>query len=245
MQFRKYESRVEAGELLVAHIKAENYELYENILQSPKDYFCYAIPNGGVPVSEGFCSGFNLQYDILIVRKIKIPYNTEAGFGSVTTNGSVLINQHLLPYLNLNERDVERAIAMTRAEIKDRLEFYNKNVNLGNKYKDHIKGKSIFILDDGLASGFTMLAAIKMILNYAPTNIFVAVPTAPLRTLKLIRNEIDNIFCPNIREVSRFAVAEAYNHWYDIPESEVLEIINKSNFYTNTIDKKIDSGKMN
>ena len=109
-------------------------------------------------------------------------------------------------------------------------------MNLETEYHDQIKGKCIFVLDDGLASGFTMLAAIKMILRYDPVKVFVAVPTAPLRTILRIKREVDGIFCPNIREVLRFAVAEAYKHWYDVPESEVLEIINKSNYYINKIE---------
>jgi predicted phosphoribosyltransferase len=98
-----------------------------------------------------------------------------------------------------------------------------------------IKDKNIFILDDGLASGFTMLAAINMIKKFHPTKIFIAVPTAPLRTIKNVKPEVDEIFCPNVREVIWFAVADAYRNWYDVPESEVLEIITKSNYYISPI----------
>ncbi|GAG84944.1 unnamed protein product, partial [marine sediment metagenome] len=94
-----------------------------------------------------------------------------------------------------------------------------------------IQKKHIFILDDGLASGFTMLAAINMIKKYNPEKIYIAVPTAPLRTVNSIKTEVNEIICPNIREVLRFAVADAYKNWYDVPESEVLEIINSSKFY--------------
>ena len=91
------------------------------------------------------------------------------------------------------------------------------------------------MIDDGLASGFTMLAAIKMVKKYNPKKIFIAVPTAPLHTIQRIQAavKIDKVFCPNIRNVWRFAVADAYLHWYDLDESEVLEIINNSKFYTN------------
>jgi putative phosphoribosyl transferase len=89
----KYESRFLAGEMLIKFIKAKNEKLYREIEQNYKDFFCYAIPNGGVPVVEGFCSQTKLRYDLLIVRKLKIPYNTEAGFGAVTTDGTVFFNQ--------------------------------------------------------------------------------------------------------------------------------------------------------
>jgi len=229
--FQKYQSRLKAGEILAELIKDKNQQIYNEILRNNNQYFSYAIPNGGIPVAEGFCSHFNLKYDILIVRKIKIPYNTEAGFGSLTTDGTVLINQPLLSQLNLSDKSIKDSIELTKTEINNRLQFYGKKTNLKDTYEQHIKERNVFILDDGLASGFTMLAAISMIKKYTPKSIFIAVPTAPLRTVNLIKTEVDEVFCPNIREVLWFAVADAYTNWYDVPESEVLDIINNSIHY--------------
>ena len=235
MKFVRYESRIKAGQILADFIKVENESLYNLIFENKDKFFCFAIPNGGVPVTEGFCTKFDLNYDILIVRKIKIPYNTEAGFGSVTTDGTVLINKSLLSQLNLSEREVNDSINLTNEEIKERLQFYNKEQILEEKYGQNIKNKYIFVLDDGLASGFTMLAAVKMIKKYNPKKIIITVPTAPLRTIKKVKPEVDEIFCPNIREVLWFAVADAYKNWYDVPESEVLEIIEKSDYYISNL----------
>ena len=104
-------------------------------------------------------------------------------------------------------------------------------MNQENQYIKSIQNKTIFILDDGLASGFTMLAGINMIKKYKPKKICIAVPTAPLRTIKRIESNVNKIFCPNIRNTLWFAVADAYARWYDVPESEVLEIINNSKYY--------------
>lgn len=233
MQFQKYQSRIKAGEILAEEIKDKNKQLYSQMIEDPANFFCFAIPNGGVACAEGFCSHFNMNYDMLIVRKIKIPYNTEAGFGSVTTDGTVLINEPLLAQLNLSDGAITDAIELTKKEIKDRLEFYDKDMQLTKFYENQIKKRQIFFLDDGLASGFTMLAAINMIKQYAPDKIYVAVPTAPTRTITRIRGEVDEIFCPNIRTTLWFAVADAYRNWYDVPESEVLEIIKTSKYYIN------------
>ena len=235
MRFPRYESRFKAGELLAEFIEKENKNLYKSLVDNNSQFFCFAIPNGGVPVTEGFCSKFNLNYDILIVRKIKIPYNTEAGFGSVTTNGSILMNQPLLSQLNLSKKSINDSIELTKSEIRERLQFYNKELELEGFYEEHIRNKNIFILDDGLASGFTMLAAIKMIKKYDPQKIYIAVPTAPLRTIRVIQPKVNKIFCPNIREVMRFAVAEAYKNWYDLTETEVQKILNKSKYYLKKI----------
>jgi len=232
MNFNRYQSRFEAGERLAQLIRNEFEVLNKLLAQNKNQFFCYAIPNGGIPVAEGFCTDLDINYDFLIVRKVKIPFNTEAGFGSVTTNGSVLINQPLLNRLNLTEREVDDAIKLTKQEIEQRLEFYKKEGNLEEGFTRNIQGKHIFMIDDGLASGFTMLAAIKMVKTYKPSKIYIAVPTAPQSTVQRIEHEVNEIICPNIRNVLRFAVAEAYLHWYDVPESEVLELIKNSNFYS-------------
>lgn len=231
MGFERYESRFQAGEILAEEIKQKKEDLHNYIMKNPNLFFCFAIPNGGVPVVEGLCSKFNIGYDMLIVRKIKIPFNTEAGFGSVTTDGTVLINEDLLSHLNLSETEISDSIELTKIEIRDRLQFYNKKSNLEKHYRQRIEKKYIFMIDDGLASGFTMLAAIKMIKKYNPKKIFVAIPTSPLSSVQRISPYIDELFCPNVRNVWRFAVADAYKHWYDVPESEVLKIINSSKYY--------------
>ena len=231
MKFNKYKSRFEAGEVLAGLINNECEVLKYHLTHNKEQFFCYAIPNGGIPVAEGFCKSLNINYDFLIVRKVKIPFNTEAGFGSVTTDGSVLINESLLSRLNLTEKDINNAIELTKQEIKQRLIFYDKEGNLKETYTKNIQGKHVFMIDDGLASGFTMLAAIKMVKAYKPSKIYIAVPTAPQSTVQRIEKEVDEIFCPNIRDVWRFAVAEAYLNWYDVPESEVLELVKNSEFY--------------
>lgn len=237
MKFIRYESRFKAGKILAEFIENRENSIKNLLLENPSKFFCFAIPNGGVPVTEGFCSKYDLNYDLLIVRKIKIPFNTEAGFGAVTTDGTILINEPLLNRLNLSKNAVKESIDLTKKEIAERLTFYNKDSKTAQFYKEKIQNKYIFILDDGLASGFTMLAAISMLKKYLPLKIFIAVATAPLRTVERIKTEIDNIFCPNIRDELWFAVADAYKNWYDVPESEVLKIISDSKYYISNLEK--------
>lgn len=230
MKLIPYESRLKAGELLAEFALNQNPALKNNISEKNEDVFLFAIPNGGVPVAEGFCKVFGSKYDILIVRKVKIPYNTEAGFGSVTTDGTVLINETLLSQLNLSENSINNSIETTKREIRERINLYNIPANVESKYNTLINNKIIFLVDDGLASGFTMLAAIKMIKKYTPKKLYVAVPTAPEHTVIRMQHEVDEIYCPNIKKTSWFAVADAYKHWYDLPESEVIDIMKNSNF---------------
>ena len=229
-RFERYNSRFEAGLFLYKFIEKKNFELFKLIKEEPSNSFCFSIPNGGVPVAEGFCTGFDISYDLLIVRKVKIPYNPEAGFGSVTTDGTVLLNESLLSHLTLNNTEINESIEITKREIQDRLKFYDISLDLSIRYS-HIKNKTLFIIDDGLASGFTMLAAIKMLKKYNPASIYVPVPTASKSAERLIYNEVNSLICPHIPETWHFAVANAYKYWYDVPESEVLDIISKSKYF--------------
>ena len=226
MTFLPYESRRKAGEILADFFK-NNYSIEVNTTNS----IVFTIPNGGVPVAEGFCKTLDIKYILLIVRKIKIPHNPEAGFGSITTDGTILLNKNLLSSIRLSSSAIERSIEITKAEIRDRSNFYNVSLIQEKLYNNNIPSKIVFIMDDGLASGYTMLAGIKMIRKYRPKKVIITVPTAPFHTIENIEKEVDELVCPNNRKTSWFAVADAYKHWYDVQDSEVLNIINKSNYY--------------
>jgi putative phosphoribosyl transferase len=226
-----YESRFSAGKILAELLIKNHMTISDDIVKNPAHYYAFAIPNGGVPVTEGFCNVLKIRYDLLIVRKIKIPFNKEAGFGSITTDGTIILNKQILSQLHLRKEEINKAIEITKKEIEDRLSFYKKDSTIGVDYKDRVHGKIIFLLDDGLASGYTMFAAIKMIKVYEPEKLIITIPTAPLRTIRLFDEKVDFIECPNIRKSTWFAVADAYKHWYDISESEVQEMIQKSQWY--------------
>jgi predicted phosphoribosyltransferase len=231
MRVVPYESRLSAGKILVKSLEKTNKNIKQIINVNPDDFSVFAIPNGGVPVAEGFCTSTKISYELLIVRKIKIPYNSEAGFGSITTDGTILLNERLLSQLHLRKEQIENSIEVTKNEIQERLKFYGKGNISQNSYIEKVQNKTIFLIDDGLASGYTMLAAIKMIKSYKPIKLIIAIPTAPLRTIEILDDKVDSIICPNIRNTTWFAVADAYKNWYDVSESEVKEIIQKSQYY--------------
>jgi predicted phosphoribosyltransferase len=86
-------------------------------------------------------------------------------------------------------------------------------------------GKMVVLVDDGLASGYTMQVAAKVVARKRPASVYIAVPTAPVRTIKRLQDLVDTIICPNIREGFSFAVASAYMSWYDLNSSEVLHLL--------------------
>ncbi len=180
-----------------------------------------AIPSGGVPVAVEIAKALTLSLDVVIVRKIQIPFNPEAGFGAVEPDGKAIFNEELLRRLDLSEEEVERQVNKTKDIVKLRNDLFRKGQSFPS-----IKNRTVIIVDDGLASGFTMLAAIDFVKGQAPQKIVVAVPTGSDKTVDTILTHVDELFCLNVRSGYSFAVAEAYEDWYDLEDKEVVFILN-------------------
>lgn len=179
-----------------------------------------AIPSGGLPVGKELKDFLSAELELLIVRKIQIPWNPEAGFGAMNLDGDIILNKKLLQYLELSEDEIKAQIEKTKEMLKKRNELFRNN-----KPFPSLKNKTAIIVDDGLASGYTMLAGIEYIKKRKPQKIIIAVPTGSLRTVKRLSEVVDFIYCLNIRESYPYAVADAYKKWYDLNNEEVLKIL--------------------
>jgi predicted phosphoribosyltransferase len=179
-----------------------------------------AIPSGGVPVGKEIRDVLSLSLDLVIVRKIQIPWNPEAGFGAINLDGYVIFNDELLSHLELPEKVITSQIEKTKDTLRKRNELFRKGRELPSLEK-----KTAILVDDGLASGYTMIAAIEYVKKRNPAQIVVAVPTGSHRTVKKISPFVDILYCLNMREGFPYAVAEAYRNWYDLNEEEVMRII--------------------
>ena len=185
-----------------------------------------AIPAGGVPVGVEVANTLNAPFALAIVRKIRIPGNTEAGFGAVTWDGRIIMNDRLVHALGLSKSQIETSVAETKQNVAQRIQKFSD----GKPFPD-LAGKTVIVTDDGLASGFTMLAAAEAISALRPAGIIVAVPTASASSANLVAASVDLVICPNIRTGLYFAVAEAYRNWYDLDDSEVLQELNNVQGY--------------
>jgi predicted phosphoribosyltransferase len=204
-----FSDRHDAGRQLGAFIRT---------LPAIRDPLVLAIPAGGVPVGREVARALGAPLSLAIVRKIRIPGTTESGFGAVTWDGQVLINEELRDALGLSATDVDQAIAETRKNVGDRVTRFT-----GTRAIPAPAGKTVILTDDGLASGFTMLAAIQSIRRRNPARIIVAVPTASVTSAELVSRQANQLVCLNIRSSRMFAVADAYAEWYDLDDLEVLE----------------------
>jgi predicted phosphoribosyltransferase len=167
--------RHDAGRQLGAFIKT---------FPAVRDPLVLAIPAGGVPIGKEVAVALGAPLSLAIVRKIRIPGSTESGFGAVTWDGQVLINERLRAALGLSAHQVDVAIAETRKNVSERIARFT-----GGRAVPAMAGKTVIITDDGLASGFTMLAAVKSIRSYRPARITVAVPTASASSAELVSRQ--------------------------------------------------------
>lgn len=181
-----------------------------------------AIPAGGVPVAAAMRKHLPWPLEMLVVRKVQIPWNTEAGFGALNLDGDRLFNEPLLQALDLSADEVENQVQMTLATMERRDELFR-----GGGPFPQIADKDIIIVDDGLASGYTMLAAIRFVKRRMPATLAVAVPTGLLETCRRIAAAADRLYCLNIRDRTPFAVASAYRKWHDLNDDEVRELLGR------------------
>lgn len=205
-----FQDRTDAG-----HILAEMLAAYRQT-----DALVLAVPAGGVPVAATIAQQLQLPLDVAVVSKITLPWNQEAGYGAVAFDGSVLLNDELVLQLGLNEQQVQQGIARTRARVARRITLLR-----GERRFPPLTGRTAILVDDGLASGFTIRATVQAAAKALAERIIVAVPTAHQATIDALRDAVDAIYCPNIRRGRRFAVADAYRHWSDVDEAEAANIL--------------------
>jgi putative phosphoribosyl transferase len=180
----------------------------------------FAIPAGGVPVAAEIVWAWQVPLDLVIVRKIQLPWTTEAGFGALNPAGEAIFNQELLNRLQMPPAEIDMQLQKTLATLQQR----EKRLRNNRPYPD-LAGAATIIVDDGLASGYTMRAAVSFLKSKGAGKIIVAVPTGAAHTVESLRALVDELVCLNVRGGWSFAVAEAYEEWYDLTEEEVLEIM--------------------
>lgn len=182
-----------------------------------------AIPAGGVPVAAEIAAGLNLELDVLPVSKILLPWNTESGFGAVAFDGSMWLNETTVLRLGLSPDAVKRSTAKARSKVEHRLTLLR-----GDRRLPELVGRTVLTVDDGIAAGSTMRVAIAALRHLGADRVVVVVPTGHASSVAAIAELADETWCANVRGGFSFAVADAYEHWYDVGDSEVIELLSNS-----------------
>jgi predicted phosphoribosyltransferase len=209
-----FRDRLHAGVLLAE--KLRKYAGRENSI-------LLAVPAGGVPVGCVVAEELGIPMEVIVVRKVQIPWNTEAGFGALTSDGETVLNEPLVRHIGLTREVIEESISKTRRIVQERVRKFR-----GDQPMPDLREKVVILVDDGLASGFTMMAAARSARRSQTEKTVVAVPTASLGAIRLLTPEVDEIVCLNIRSGQIFAVADAYKNWYDLTDDEVVKILKRT-----------------
>jgi len=207
-RLRVFRDRRHAGEALAGLLAA-----YRG-----SDATVLAIPAGGVPVGAELAARLDLPLDVAVVSKITLPWNAEAGYGAVAFDGTVLLNDRLIAALGLSDEAIALGVAATREKVSRRLQQFGGPCSVP-------AGRAIILVDDGLASGFTLRAAIAALRRRAPASLAVALPTAHGESVETLVPELDALYCANVRTGRSFAVADAYRQWCDVSEAAAIELL--------------------
>lgn len=202
-----FEDRQDAGRKLASAL-----EKYKD-----KGVLVLAIPKGGVEVAFQVAKHLRAEMGILISRKLPYPDNPESGFGAIAEDGSLFMIEDALGFLS--EVEIEEIIREQKEEIKRRIAVLRNNEPL-----PQIKGRIVILIDDGIAMGSTMRAAIALCKNKKAEKIVVAVPVTAESTAQAIKRLADEVI---VLEKPLFfqAVAQVYKNWYDVSDEEVLEFL--------------------
>lgn len=184
------------------------------------DALVLAIPAGGVPVAVAVGKCLNLAVDVAVVSKITFPWNTETGYGALAFDGTLRLNDALLARSRLDAREVTVGIEQTRRKVERRIASMRRGLPALD-----VAGRRLIVVDDGLASGFTMQVAVEALTQQGAATIAVAVPTGHADSVAGFSMPVEAVFCANVRTGWSFAVADAYEHWSDVGEEEAAQAL--------------------
>lgn len=153
-----------------------------------KDTIVLALPRGGVPVAYEMSKILDLPLDIILVRKLGAPEHEELAIGAIASGGETVLNKAIVERLNLSDDDIARVIKREKRELERRMRMYK-----GNRPQVDFRAKKIILVDDGLATGATMLAAIYAVKQQSLSKVIVAVPVVTKEALLRIRANVDDI----------------------------------------------------
>ncbi|MSP34035.1 MAG: phosphoribosyltransferase [Rickettsiales bacterium] len=209
----KFRDRKEAGQQLAKKLQHHS---------NRNDMIVLALPRGGVPVAYEIAKELNYPLDIFLVRKIGIPNNEETAMGAVAIGGAQILNQELIKYLNISNETVQMAINKAQQELQ-----FRNNLYRNNKAEINFRNYNIILVDDGMATGATMQAAILALKKEGAHEIIVAVPVSSESSYEEIFPMVDEVISLVIPTIFH-AVGAWYENFPQVSHEEVKELLSKT-----------------
>ncbi len=209
----KFKDRKDAGKQLANAL--------QNYIQT--NAVVIGLPRGGVPVAYAVAKILKLPMRLLIVRKLGAPFNKEYGIGAIAEKRSIYLDAYTIDYLGLPDEKLNEIIAQEEKEILHRQTIYHTDFR-----KVNLKNKTAIIVDDGIATGSSIIAAVYSVREKKPKKIILAAPVCAKETAKILRHFVNEMIC--IAEPQRFvAVAKWYEHFPQVTDEEVIQFIKAAN----------------
>jgi predicted phosphoribosyltransferase len=208
-----FPDRTEAGRLLAARL--EKYA-------GKPDVIVLALPRGGVPVAYEVARALHAPLDVFVVRKLGIPGHEELAMGAVATGGVRVLNDQAVRGLSIPNYVIDAVADWELRELERRERVYR-----GDRPPPEVRGKTVILVDDGLATGSTMLAAVRAMRQHGPARIVVAAPVASPDTCELLKGSVDEVVCAATPEPF-YAVGLWYRDFSQTTDEEVRELLTRS-----------------
>jgi putative phosphoribosyl transferase len=206
-----FQDRVQAGRELAKRLRA-----YAN---NPK-VIVLGIPRGGVPVAHQVAEKLHVPLDIFVVRKLGVPGREELAFGAIASGGVRFLDWDILNEVEIRDSQIERIVAIEQQELARRERAYRDD-----RDPIDVRGKIVILVDDGIATGSSMLAAVRALKQMEPARIVIGVPVAPFSTYTRLKSEVDEIICVETPE-SFYAVGQFYEDFSQVTDKEVTDLLN-------------------
>lgn len=217
---KRFKDRTEAGRRL-----AQQLSHYAN----RADVLVLGLPRGGVPVAYEIAKSLNVVLDICLVRKLGVPKHPELAMGAIASNVRIL-NKDVIDWLNISDATIENVMRVEQQELQRRDRAYRTHTdNMGSTYYPPVPvdGKTLIVVDDGIATGSTLRAAINLLRQQNPAEIVVAVPVAPPSTCQDLQTLVDDVVCLMTPE-RLGSIGIWYEDFSQLSDEEVCQLLERA-----------------
>ncbi|MBI4786180.1 MAG: phosphoribosyltransferase [Chloroflexi bacterium] len=210
-----FRDRKDAGRQLAARLA---------FLKDEKDLVVLGIPRGGVVVAAEVAQALNAPLDIFIAHKLGAPFSPELAIGALASTGEIFLDDALIAVLGIPEQRIQHEIECQRIEIARRLELFRSN-----RPALQVEGKTVIVVDDGIATGSTMLASLRALRKQSPARLLLAIPVAPAEAVKMLERECDGVIVLETPEPF-WAVGRFYRDFKQVEDSQVSKLLDALTF---------------
>jgi putative phosphoribosyl transferase len=208
-----FDDRVDAGRKLAARLGA---------YAKRKDVIVLGIPRGGVPVAFEVAKALEAPLDVFLSRKLGVPGQEELAFGAVASGDVRVLDRQIVESVGVSEQQIEQTTQAVKKELERRERIFR-----GSRPPLKVEGMTVLLVDDGIATGSSMRAAIQALRQMKPARIVVAVPVAPVSTCNRLGPEVDELVCLHMPQ-SFCAIGQFYGDFSQVPDDEVAGLLQRS-----------------